>query len=213
MKPNNSGFSMIEVLVAATILIMIVMMLGMIFQQTSQAWRTGRHRAGTYQQVRALFGAIQRDANMAVDEKSLPESYILKTGKGQNFSGTLQFFTLTGSSEKNKPLRSITHVTYTGGSRSVSRFDWAWNQQDQGGQICDDAVTFTPVFDDTKANTDGPNPFPDYVKVTMSIKKGSKEQNYDVGAASSGPDLMLGKGAADNKRGKPGYDDIKTWVD
>jgi Tfp pilus assembly protein PilV len=56
MKRNNSGFSMIEVLVASTIMIMIVMMLGMLFQQSSQAWRTGKQRADTYQQVRALFG-------------------------------------------------------------------------------------------------------------------------------------------------------------
>jgi hypothetical protein len=32
---------MIEVMVAATILVVIVMMLGMLFQQTSVAWRTG----------------------------------------------------------------------------------------------------------------------------------------------------------------------------
>jgi len=210
MKPSNSGFSMIEVLVAATILIVIVMMLGMIFQQTSQAWRTGRHRADTYQQLRALFGAIQRDASAAVDEKSLPKA--VATLGGQNFSeSSLSFYTLTGTSEKNKPLRSITHVSYSGVTRTISHFDSEMSPQTQSGPVVEQnesGVTLGSL--EFKAVG---TPFPDYVTIKVELKKGSRMVNYDVGAASSGPDMMLGKSAADNKRGKPGHDDIKTWVD
>ena len=37
-------------MVAATILVVIVMMLGMLFQQTSVAWRTGLMRSDGYMQ-------------------------------------------------------------------------------------------------------------------------------------------------------------------
>jgi type II secretory pathway component PulJ len=63
---------MIEVLVASTILIVLVMLLAMLFQQTSLAWRTGVKRADGYLQIRALVGAIQRDASQAIDIETLP---------------------------------------------------------------------------------------------------------------------------------------------
>ncbi len=212
MKRNNSGFSMIEVLVAATILTMIVMMLGMIFQQTSLAWRTGRHRANTHEQVRALFGAIQRDASMAVDEKSLPKEAV--TMGGQSFNGaSLSFYTLTGRCEKDNPRRSITHVAYSGVNRTVTRFKPDMSPEPQQGPIVDQSSGGVTLG--TLAFTCFPDGalFPDYVTVSVSIIKGAQAQNYDVGAASGGPDQTLGKGPDDNKRGKPGYDDIKTWVD
>lgn len=206
MKRNTSGFSMIEVLVAATILTMIVMMLGMIFQQTSQAWRTGRHRANTFEQVRGLFGAIQRDASMAVDEKALPPE-LKKTGN-QSFTGSsLSFYTLSGSSEKNKPLRAITHVKYDGVKRTVTRFDPGMGNVPLSSDIVDQnekGVTLSSI----KFTAVGGS-FPDYVTASAEVKKGSLMKNYDVGAASSGPDRTLGKGPDDIR----GRDDIKTWAE
>jgi Tfp pilus assembly protein PilV len=206
MKRKNSGFSMIEVLVAAMIMVMIVMVLGMIFQQTSQAWRTGRHRANTYQQVRALLGAIQRDANAAIDEKSLPKE--MATLGGQNFKGsTLSFYTLTGSSEKNKPRRSITHVTYSGVTRTVTCFDSTMSPETQQGPVVEQSeagVTLGSLEFDAVGSS-----FPDYVTVKVQLKKGSRMQNYDVGAASGGPDQTLGKNVGDVR----GRDDIRTWVE
>jgi prepilin-type N-terminal cleavage/methylation domain-containing protein len=207
MKQNNSGFSMIEVLVAATILTMIVMMLGMIFQQTSLAWRTGRHRANTYEQVRALFGAIQRDASAAVDAKTLPAE-ITSTGS-QGFSGSsLSFFTLTGSCEKEKPYRAITHVSYNGVGRTVTRFTPGMNPEPQTGTIVDQSVDGV-TLDAIEAVAVGDGTFPDYVTLKVKVKKGARMQNYDVGAASGGPDMTMGKGDGDIR----GRDDIKTWVE
>lgn len=205
MKRNTSGFSMIEVLVAATILTMIVMMLGMIFQQTSQAWRTGRHRANTYEQVRALFGAIQRDACMAVDEKSLPPE--AATMGAQSFNGaSLSFYTLTGSCEKGNPLRSITHVAYNGVTRTVTRFQPVMTPDAQGGPIVDQSSSGVTLG--ALAFNPSGAAFPDYVMVSVGITRGTQAQNYDVGAASGGPDQILGTGPGDIR----GRDDIKTWV-
>jgi prepilin-type N-terminal cleavage/methylation domain-containing protein len=231
VKKNQRGFSMIEVLVAATIMTMIVMMLGMIFQQSSQAWSTGKHRADTYQQVRALFGAIQRDASMAIDQNSLPKNQVGAEGyfkDDQSFSGSsLKFYTLTGTGFNNDadpatgtPRRSITLVEYSGnGSRSVKTYvpvsgggfangapqDFSILSPSQKGPSL--KVTGFTAYDSKGASV-GANVFPAYVAVSAGVQVDGV-QSYDVGAASSGPDLTLGKGPGDIR----GRDDIRTWVE
>ena len=151
-RKNDDGFSMIEVLVASTIMITLMLMLGMLFQQTSQAWRTGRQRADVLIKARSFFGFLQRDVSAAIDMYTLPQAMQDALGKDftdlkQNFSSSeLQFFTLTGSGfesledEKNKSrpsLRALTHVHYTSsGSRTEtvilsSQNTYGGFQQDQ----------------------------------------------------------------------------------
>jgi len=234
VKIKQSGFSMIEVLVAATIMIMIVMMLGMIFQQSSQAWRTGKHRADTYQQVRAIFGAIQRDASMAIDQNSLPKSLFeganAPLSENQVFSGsTLLFYTLTGTGFEDgadaqsgrMPLRALRLVKYSGqGQRAVTEFVPAAS----GGYTAKPGASTTIVnpslkgvtvqlngftaVNDPKGGALGANPFPAYVTVSAVVNVNAVA-SFDVGAASCGPDKTLGKGKGDVR----GRDDIKTWVD
>lgn len=234
MKKNNSGFSMIEVLVASTIMIMIVMMLGMLFQQSSLAWRTGKQRADTYQQVRALFGAIQRDASAAIDQYSLPrrlfEGPNAPLSSKQTFdSGSLAFYTLTGTGFDNEgdahsgdlPRRSLTFVQYSkSGQRTVTTFvpvaGGGFSQR-----ASPPAMIVTPNTDGARlkdisfqayyvqsAGPQGQNGLPSYLTLTAGVNvEGVK--SFDVGVASGGPDRTLGRGPGDIR----GRDDIKTWVD
>jgi len=122
---RHHGFSMIEVLVAATIMIVIMLMLGTLFQQTSQAWRTGRQRADALQKARIFFGILQRDVSAAIDVNTLPTA--MREAIQQDLGGlkqefttdNLSFFTLTGTGvddinmNVNSPsLRALTHVYY-----------------------------------------------------------------------------------------------------
>ncbi|MEI6645362.1 MAG: prepilin-type N-terminal cleavage/methylation domain-containing protein [bacterium] len=234
MKRNRSGFSMIEVLVASTIMMMMVMMLGMLFQQTSFAWRTGKQRADTYQQVRALFGSMQRDASAAIDQGSLPQTLFLGNRKmpkveDQNFNGsTLSFYTLTGTGFDNDddarsgqaPRRAITLVKYSGnGQRSVTTFlavgtggfsigtpqDGAIvNPNLNGAQV---QLTGIKAYDE-KGNSASGTKFPAYVTVSAGVNS-EGVRSFDVGAGSGGPDRTLGKSAEDIRS----RDDIKTWVE
>lgn len=231
MKKTQSGFSMIEVLVASTIMIMIVMMLGMLFQQSSQAWRTGKQRADTYQQVRALFGSIQRDASTAIDQNSLPKNLVGPTAKftdNQSFNGSsLKFYTLTGTGFDNDdppksgtPRRSITFVEYnTSGFRTVKTYlpvsgGGYTLGSNQDGPIVTPSLNGAQVkmktfqdYYDPKVNA-GANRFPAYVTVSAEVNTAGV-RSFDVGAASGGPDRTMG-GAPDDVRGR---DDIKTWAD
>jgi prepilin-type N-terminal cleavage/methylation domain-containing protein len=94
---NRHGFSMIEVMVAATILVVIVMMLGMLFQQTSVAWRTGLMRSDGYMQLRAFIGALQRDASAMIDANQIPQSLLCNNQKQKFESGEIRFYTMTGT--------------------------------------------------------------------------------------------------------------------
>ena len=231
MKCNNSGFSMIEVLVASTIMIMIVMMLGMLFQQSSQAWRTGKQRADTYQQVRALFGSIQRDASTAIDKNSLPKRVFGSGGvsdDSQSFSGSLSFYTLTGTGfddDKNPseggaiPRRSITYVTYNGATRTVTTFlpmsSGGFKEKSSSPQAIVNPslngarvqLTGIKAFDE-KGSSVGGSVFPAFVTVSAGVNSAGV-RSFDIGAGSGGPDKTFGK-SADDVRGR---DDVKTWAD
>jgi type II secretory pathway pseudopilin PulG len=229
MKRNKSGFSMIEVLVASTIMIMIVMMLGMLFQQTSQAWQTGKQRANAYQQVRAFFGAIQHDASAAINTNTIPRLF---TGAApvprnpQMFSDPLKFYTLTGTGfEGGIARRSIMYVEYNGSTRTVTTYTpkatggyTAGSQQTtqfansdpNGATIRVGSINAFALDTAGKPVTfqPGTHPFPAYITVNAGVDS-QAVKSYNVGAASGGPDRTMG-GSADDVRGR---DDIKTWAD
>lgn len=204
-KRSNAGFSMIEVLVAATILLVIVMMLAMLFQQTSIAWRTGVRRADAFTQVRALIGSMQRDAAKAVDEHAIDKD--LRSGRSQNFSGGLRFFTLTGNgfSDSGAPLRSVSYIEYTGGTRTETTLqaDGSWSAP-TSAQITDfvewsgkDTIKMQNLQVTEERNPLGGLP----LSVRFRVEVVSEGYNLEIGAASAGPDGAWGT-----------KDDIRTWA-
>jgi len=74
-KKNNTGFSLIEVMVATLILLIIVLMIGSIFSQGTSAWDTGYARAEGGMIVRGVVGSIQRELSTAVDGRTYPGAW------------------------------------------------------------------------------------------------------------------------------------------
>jgi prepilin-type N-terminal cleavage/methylation domain-containing protein len=214
---KNAGFSMIEVLVASTILVVIVMMLAMLFQQTGMAWRTGVRRADSFMQVRSLIGAIQRDAAKAVDQRSIPQELRDKLGGGkqQKFDNSnLKFFTLSTSgfednSIKNgTPRRSLSFVEYeTSGKRTetilLANGDPEVIQSDVMDFVERVGNKNAPQTNldsfDREDGPDGSAGLPLSIRLNASVT--SQGYNLEIGAASAGPD-----GAWDTD------DDIVTWI-
>ncbi len=207
---RRAGFSMIEVLVASSILVVIVMLLAMLFQHTSHAWRVGVRRADVYMQIRSAIGAIQRDTAAAVDERSLDPEVVAQLGGGsQKFNGPLQFYTLTGTGA-NPALRSPTYVSYSAsGSRTETKLLPSGSKQTKNSNVLDfiqrtggknRPVTtiqgFTPVY----PSGAGANGLPLYVVVKARVT--SSGNALEIGAASAGPDKTWNT-----------KDDIQTWVD
>ena len=197
---------MIEVLVAATILTVIVMMLGMLFQQTSLAWRTGVKRADAFMQVRSAIGSIQRDASAAVDARFLPQDLATEQ---QKFTGSsILFYTLTGTDGN----RALTKVEYSIGGASCKR---TVSVLSEAGKWMDgpssDVLNFvsragaankpkTTLGSLTAEFGDLPqNGLPLYVMLTADVI--SRGNAVDIGAASAGPDREWNTD-----------DDIRTWT-
>ena len=220
----SAGFSMIEVLVASSILLIIVMMMGMLFQQGSNAWRIGSKRADSFMKMRTFLGSLERDASRAVDVNTLKRMRELAAaGDGssntdprggfsdQKFSGSeMVFYTLDGVTN-----RAITRLTYslTGFTRKEDILYASGNSQSWkslGSRTLIDKTTdgvSLPSFQSVKAywyNENGgissskKDDLPAFVTFKADVQ--STDRALDIGAASAGPDGKWGT-----------RDDIQTW--
>lgn len=208
-KGNRNGFSMIEVLVASSILIVIVMMLAMLFQQTSVAWRTGLIRSRGYAQLRSYVGTIQRDATAAIDARNLPAKLLESNGKQSFTSGKISFYTLSGD-ENERSLNYITHDLSGTREHKVLALDgngkWDTVSSSDVLKFLSDSNSDDPDINPLRfefkweKNGSYSDELPLYIKVDAQVTQ--KGKLYQVGAASAGPDKIWGT-----------KDDIRTWVE
>lgn len=226
---TDAGFSMIEVLVASAILTIIVMMMGMLFQQTGLAWRAGSKRAEGYMQVRSFVGALQRDAENAIDRYGMEMMWTnrvasLNGGKkgGKNppsdvpqFQGSAcKFYALSG----NTPERNLCFITYDGsgrGKRTVKKWDGSGNSlpdevsnlKTSIGQQSNPNHPTVNVSFDLPGEAKNPYKFKDDRRndclplfMTIHAEVTSSGYGTEIGAASAGPDKQWNT-----------KDDITTW--
>lgn len=229
---NRHGFSMIEVMVAATILVVIVMMLGMLFQQTSVAWRTGLMRSDGYMQLRAFIGALQRDASAMIDANQIPQSLLCNNQKQKFESGEIRFYTMTGTL-RTKPngsledFRALNFITYQiGGKRTQRRLEpnGTWSEEESSNVLSPPNIGANPdkpqvaakgfsfafqsgtEYDIAGNVVPNASRYPLFLTVESDVTQ--KGRLYDVGAECSGPDKKFGTGPSD----AAGKDDIRTWA-
>ena len=74
---DAAGFSLIEVMVATSIVLILVVLVGSVFRQASSAWDSGYARAEGGMVVRGVLGAIQRELSRAVDGRHFPGAWPL----------------------------------------------------------------------------------------------------------------------------------------
>lgn len=223
---------MIEVMVAATILVVIVMMLGMLFQQTSVAWRTGLMRSDGYMQLRGFIGAIQRDASAMIDASRIPEGLRYNREKQEFRSDAIQFYTMTGTlrAKPNGTLedfRALNFIMYDiDGTRTQRRLepDGTWSNEEISNVLAPSGASADPDKPQVKASSfniayqsgtvrdlngsviPDPNRYPLFLTVESEVTQYGRL--YDVGAECSGPDRKFGAGPTD----AASKDDIRTWV-
>lgn len=119
---GSSGFSLVEILVATTILLVIVVLVSMVFQQQSAAFQAGVDRTQGQSALRSVMGMVSRDLSMAVDS----EDY-LGLPPNEFLSESLSFLALTGVDGKNNAgedsegTLSLQLIKYSYSSKVVSR--------------------------------------------------------------------------------------------
>ncbi len=153
IRSARKGFSLIEILVAMTILTIIVLIISVIFQQTGIAWTIGMKRATAQSATRAVVGAISRDLAMIVDpctfvispskdgtslqDEALSQG-VLVQGDAGSLQGSLSFWILrpdntaaTDMSTSQASARELAHVKYTLGGQ-VTRTETIFNNTGDG---------------------------------------------------------------------------------
>ncbi len=221
---RRRGFSLMEVLVAMSILSIIVLIVARIFQQTSLAWSVGLNRAASQSSTRAIVGALSRDLMMAVD----PSSFLPMNEDGRTEAtgaaleqttvenNTLEFYILrvpsAMESSANKAERGLAFVRYSGlGGSTVRREEIPVagdGSLDEGkktsssfdigdeGQVMVEKVTL-PNDDNADATSYG-----DAMGVEVVIRPATPDtvDDYEILVGSCGPD---GRWGTD--------DDLRPW--
>lgn len=223
----KSGFSLIEVLVAMTILSVIVLIVAGIFQQTSLAWSLGLRRADEQSMIRAVAGALTRDLSMMVDpynfvpgaaeadgsvrDKALDEGG-LDSGSGGLSNSSIDFWMLKPADDvaetSNAPSRELVYVEYSAGGGSVKRKESAFN--DTGSLSERSSATFKLGNGSVRFETMSQLDFKGYASLyeegglTIKVSPVTPESinDYEIAVGSCGPDGQWGT-----------EDDIRTWVE
>lgn len=134
---KRAGFTLIEVMVSTTILLLMTVMMGSLFRQATSTWDAGNAQAEGGMIVRGVVGAITRDMATAVDARAY--------GKQEAFTcngSSLSFVCLKPvKTSGNATAREPHLVTYTVGS-TVRRTDAAWNASSSSFGSAENSVLY-----------------------------------------------------------------------
>ncbi len=113
---SNKGFSLIEVMVATTILMIIVIMVGNIFRHSSSAWETGYSTTEGASGVRSVLGSVQRELAQAIDGREYGLSDPIDVE-----GGSITFYRYVEPSRKGSTDKELQKIKYTFSRNSVTR--------------------------------------------------------------------------------------------
>jgi len=84
-RMRRAGFSLVEVLAALTVLSVMVMLLGRLFNDSSTAWTTGTRRAALDSSARATLDFLSYEIGQAIVDDLIP--LVVETNKTENALG------------------------------------------------------------------------------------------------------------------------------
>ena len=125
---KRSGFTLIEVLVATTIMLLLIVMIGSLFRQATSSWDTGHARGEGGMVTRGVVGAISADLATAIDGR--PYGAGLPAASGSTLTFVCYKPTLDGGSKR----REVHKISYRVGSGQVTREDTVWNGKGFGNR-------------------------------------------------------------------------------
>lgn len=144
----RAAFTLIELLVAMAILMVIVLMLANIFQQSTRAWGIGERQAEIGLEARAAINRIQQDLSQAIASSNYPFS-------------SYNFYTLSLAATNGA---AIEQVTYAGGSGSPLTRNGV---QLLGADV--DGFSIAPVGASPPSSE-----LPDLVEIALTMKSSKK---------------------------------------
>lgn len=190
---GSSGFSLVEILVATTILLVIVVLVSMVFQQQSAAFQAGVDRTQGQSALRSVMGMVSRDLSMAVDSEDylgLPPNEFLseslsflaltgvdgKNNAGEESEGTLSLQLIKYSYENKIVKREVYNVYFTKGG---------WKKSDSDRIKSDLNSNSNPINDLEFIVEGGTSTMPNNIRIQASTKANTTAS--PVSGHSAGP--------------------------
>ena len=174
LRAAKPGFTLIELLVAMAILMIIVLMLANLFQQSTRAWSTGMHETNLGVEARAVVNMIQRDLSMALPDGEGTEV--------QASGSTLSFYVLNENGEPEQ-------ITYAGAGSSITR---------NGQELVDNVDSFeVNLLTETLGDGETIN---DLVQVTIELS--GQSQISGVRVYAQGREWDSDESPVDTRRGE-----------
>lgn len=116
---RRGGFTLLEVVVATSVLIILTLMVGSLFRQATSSWNAGRVRGEGSMIARSVLGSVSRDLATAIDGR--PYGF---SGGPEASGGTLEFVCLKSAGANGQTVHKITYnVTSTGATRKDEIWD------------------------------------------------------------------------------------------
>jgi len=112
----NEGFSLIEIMVAMSILVIIVMIMSQLFHQSTIAWDSGMRKAEGNLSARAVVGFMSRELQGGVLLGTNHPGYKGGTsGEIADGADAIKFFTLTGTNSTDHRILKRIEYKLVGG--------------------------------------------------------------------------------------------------
>lgn len=187
---GSGGFSLIEILVATTILLVIVILASLVFQQTTGAYDTGERKVNANVALRNIVGAMGRDLTLAVDSDEY-EGLPANSWGG----GTIRFVALTGrpgydaTGKENKDCRTPQVITYTVGNnvhRKAQSYKFANGKWSVCGDAAESDIYKATSFKNATINVDftpsDKDPLPENLCIRAELESDGETSAVGVGS-------------------------------
>jgi len=215
---TRTAFTLIEVMVAVSIMAILVVIMSAIFHQSSVAWDSGTGRMKANVTARAVLNLMEGELSHAVTDSRMKMNIGLMTKEPG--SPTIWFWALTGEADTtNRMLRKISYVR---SGDAILRKLWKVDAKTAYSNAIDgtagaapdhEAVLATNVQEVYFQGWPGDESFetrsslPGGVKIRLAIGRADRVSN--LAAWSAGPDGMTNP---DKPKGKDeNADDIGSW--
>ena len=122
---RKDGFTLLELIVAVTVLLVMTVLLGSVFRQATSAWDTGRVRGEGGMIARGVIGSVSRDLATAIDGRPYGHGWGLPKASGN----TLEFVCLK---EADSGGQEVHWIKYEVDAGSVTKTDQTWTGDGPG---------------------------------------------------------------------------------
>ena len=200
-RRGSGGFSLIEILIATTILLVIVVLASMVFQQTTGAYQTGERKVNAQVALRNVLGSITRDLALAVDSSKYEGLNVNSIGNGH----AVTFLALTGTPgvDKGKVVRTVQKISYSFAGGVVKRTEQNTTVEDGTWKTTGNAV-------EAELNDGNENPLTDFS--FESVGDGNLPECVVIRAEMETKDKISSVGAGSGGKRGWGYEDDDIYV-